>query len=185
MFVQSFEVTNLKQLRAAGLRTKAVQLLAASGAPFDTVAAGWGPTYADLSTPAGLLGVARYAQGIGPDKLQIIPRRADGRLGSPTTLVDDAHDADLVVHPYTFRAENTFLPVDYQTSAAPAEYGRAIDEQITYLQAGLDGLFTDQADISVTARTEYCAHLTAVRRRAAGHGLSAPNTRIDAVNPCR
>lgn len=185
VFVQSFEVTNLKQLRAAGLRTKAVQLLAASGAPFDTVAAGWGPTYADLSTPAGLLGVARYAQGIGPDKLQIIPRRADGRLGSPTTLVDDAHDADLVVHPYTFRAENTFLPVDYQTSAAPAEYGRAIDEQITYLQAGLDGLFTDQADISVTARTEYCAHLTAVRRRAAGHGLSAPNTRIDAVNPCR
>src|SRR6476469_7954829 len=40
VFVQSFEVTNLKQLRAAGLRTKAVQLLVASGAPFDTVAAG-------------------------------------------------------------------------------------------------------------------------------------------------
>lgn len=182
VFVQSFEVTNLKQLRAAGLRTKTVQLLVASGAPFDTVAAGCGPTYADLSTPAGLRGIARYAQGIGPDKLQVIPRRADGTLGCPTVLVDDAHEAGLVVHPYTFRAENNFLPVDYQTSAMRTEYGRAIDEQITYLHTGLDGLFTDQADISVAARTEY---RTRARRRAAGHASSAPNTRIDAVNPCR
>ncbi|MDQ2880620.1 MAG: glycerophosphodiester phosphodiesterase [Actinomycetota bacterium] len=154
VFVQSFEVTNLNQLREAGLRTKSVQLLATSGAPFDTVAAGSGQTYADLSTPAGLRGVARYAQGIGPDKLQVIPRKTDGTLGRPTALVADAHDAGLVVHPYTFRAENSFLPVDYQTSAAPTDYGRAIDEQITYLHAGLDGLFTDQADISVIARAE-------------------------------
>jgi glycerophosphoryl diester phosphodiesterase len=185
VFVQSFEVTSLKQLRAAGLRTKAVQLLATSGAPFDTVAAGCGLSYADLSTAAGLRGVASYAQGIGPDKLQVIPRTADGTLGYPTALVDDAHDAGLVVHPYTFRAENNFLPVDYQTSAAGIEYGRAIDEQVTYLHAGLDGLFTDQADISVAARTEYRAGALAVRRAAAGHASAAPNTRIDAVNPCR
>ncbi|MGH3702324.1 MAG: glycerophosphodiester phosphodiesterase [Pseudonocardiaceae bacterium] len=155
VFVQSFEVTNLKQLREAGLRTKSVQLLAASGAPYDTMAAGSGPTYADLSTPGGLRGIARYAQGIGPDKLQVIPRKTDGTLGSPTALVTDAHHAGLVVHPYTFRAENTFLPVDYQTSALPADYGRAIDEQVSYLRAGLDGLFTDQADIGVVARAEF------------------------------
>lgn len=157
VFVQSFEVTNLKQLRDGGLRTKSVLLLSASGAPFDTVAAGSGPTYADLSTPAGLRGIARYAQGIGPDKLQVIPRKADGTLGSPTTLVADAHHAGLVVHPYAFRAENSFLPVDYQTSAVPTDYGRAIDEQVTYLRAGLDGLFTDQADIGVVARAEFRA----------------------------
>jgi glycerophosphoryl diester phosphodiesterase len=154
VFVQSFEVTHLKQLRAAGLRTKSVQLLAASGAPYDSVAAGSGPTYADLSTPGGLRGIARYAQAIGPDKLQVIPRKADGTLGSPTTLVTDAHGAGLVVHPYTFRAENNFLPADYQTSARPDDYGRAIDEQLTYLRTGLDGLFTDQADIGVLARAE-------------------------------
>ncbi|MGH3773139.1 MAG: hypothetical protein ACRDRW_17390 [Pseudonocardiaceae bacterium] len=51
VFVQSFEVTNLQRLREAGLRTKSVQLLAASGMPFDTVAAGSGPTYAELSNP--------------------------------------------------------------------------------------------------------------------------------------
>jgi glycerophosphoryl diester phosphodiesterase len=169
VFVQSFEVTNLKQLREAGLRTKSVQLLAACGAPFDTVAAGSGPTYADLSTPDGLRGIARYAQGIGPDKLQVIPRKADGTLGCPTTLVTDAHNAGLVVHPYTFRAENTFLPVDYQSSTVPTNYGRAIDEQITYLLAGLDGLFTDQPDIGVVARaTAPAGWVSGGQSRAAG-----------------
>ena len=158
VFVQSFEVTSLQQLREAGLRTKSVQLLAASGAPFDTVAAGSGPSYAELSTPNGLRGIARYAQGIGPDKLQVIPHEADGTLGCPTTLVTDAHNAGLVVHPYTFRAENAFLPVDYQSSAVPSDHGRAIDEQITYLRAGLDGLFTDQPDIGVVARAAGAEH---------------------------
>jgi glycerophosphoryl diester phosphodiesterase len=157
VFVQSFEVTNLKQLRSLGLRTAAVQLLSATGAPYDTVAAGQGPTYADLTTPAGLRGIAAYAQGIGPDKLQVIPRAADGTLGLPTTLVADAHAAGLVVHPYTFRAENTFLPADYQRGTMPSDYGRAIDEQVTYLRAGLDGLFTDQADIGVLARADFLA----------------------------
>ena len=30
----------------------------------------------------------------------------------PPSLVDDAHKAGLLVHPYTFRNENTFLPRD-------------------------------------------------------------------------
>ncbi len=154
VFVQSFEVTNLRQLREAGLRTRSVQLLSASGAPFDTVAAGSGPTYADLSTPRGLQGIARYAQGIGPEKQQVIPRKADGTLGLPTTLVADAQRAGLVVHPYTFRAENTFLPVDLRTSDVPSDFGRAIDEQVTYLRVGIDGVFTDYPDIGVVARAD-------------------------------
>ena len=158
VFVQSFEVTNLGQLRSLGLRTAAVQLLAATGAPYDTIAAGKDrPTYADLATSDGLRGIAAYAQGIGPDKLQIIPRAANGTLGASTTLVADAHAANLFVHPYTFRAENTFLPVDYQRATLAFDYGRAIDEQVTYLRAGLDGLFTDQADIGVLARVDFLA----------------------------
>lgn len=168
VFVQSFEVTNLRQLRALGLRTPAVQLLSAAGSPFDTVAAGTGPSYADLSGPAGLAGIARYAQGIGPDKLQVIPRNADGTLGSPTALVPDAHGAGLLVHPYTFRAENAFLPVDYRVTVPPAgapvptDYGRAIDEQVSYLEAGVDGVFTDQSDIGVVARSIVAARAGAL-----------------------
>ena len=167
VFVQSFEVANLGRLRELGLRTAAVQLLSASGAPFDTVARGSGPTYADLSTPAGLRGIARYAQGIGPDKAQVIPRLADGTLGTPTALVADAHRAGLVVHPYTFRAENTFLPVNLRVGTVPTDYGLAIDEQVTFLRVGLDGLFTDNADVGVVAREEF---LTTAGR----HTLSRP-----------
>ena len=153
VFVQSFEVTNLRQLRRAGLRTRVVQLLSASGSPYDSVARGSGPTYAELSTPTGLATVAAYADGIGPEKSQVIPRRADGRLGTPTALVDDAHDAGLLVHPYTFRAENTFLPTDYRLGPVASDYGRAIDEQVAFLRAGVDGVFTDQPDVGVLARS--------------------------------
>jgi glycerophosphoryl diester phosphodiesterase len=79
-------------------------------------------------------------------------RDADGTLAAPTTLVTDAHSAGLVLHPYTFRAENSFLPGDYQRGTNPTDFGRAIDEQVTYLKAGIDGLFTDEADIGVIAR---------------------------------
>ena len=154
VFVQSFETTNLQQLRRLGLRTSVVQLFGAAGAPYDLVVAGDPRTYADLATPAGLAGIARYADGIGPEKGQVIPRNADGTLGSPTPLVRDAHRAGLVVHPYTFRAENSFLPTELRRGTNPNDFGRAIDEQVTFLRAGIDGLFTDQPDVGVVARDE-------------------------------
>jgi len=157
VFVQSFEVTNLQQLRALGLRAPAIQLLSATGSPYDSVAKGSGPSYADLVTPAGLAGVAKYAQGIGPDKGMIIPRAADESLTTPTALVKDAHTASLLVHPYTFRAENTFLPKDDRVGTVATDYGRAVEEQLTFLATGIDGLFTDQADIGVYARDRFLA----------------------------
>ncbi len=157
VFVQSFELTNLATLNARlGLRTRTVFLTGATGAPYDLVAAKDPRTYATLTTRAGLRQVARLGvDGLGPDKGQVIPRNADGTLGTPTTLVADAHAIGLLVHPYTFRAENTFLPVDYRVGTDPAAYGRAIDEQIAYLRTGIDGLFTDQPDIGVVARDAF------------------------------
>lgn len=154
VFVQSFETTNLAELRRLGLRTSAVQLLSASGAPYDLVAAGDPRTYADLVTPAGLKAIAAYANGIGPEKGQVIPVGTDGKLGAPTPLVANAHAAGLLVHPYTFRAENSFLPGELRRGTSPSDFGRGIDEQVTYLRAGIDGLFTDQADVGVVARAE-------------------------------
>ena len=66
--------------------------------------------------------------------------------------MDDAHAAGLLVHPYTFRAENRFLPTDHVVGSDPDAYGRAIDEQLAFLRAGVDGLFTDHPDIGVVAR---------------------------------
>lgn len=152
VFLQSFETGNLRELDAAGVRVPLVQLLAATGAPADLVAAGDPRTYADLSTAAGLAEVATYADGVGPEKNQVIPRNADGSLGEPTSFVGDAHAAGLLVHPYTFRNENTFLPADLREGTAPDDYGRAIEEQLRFWATGIDGLFTDNPDTGVVSR---------------------------------
>ncbi|WP_433307179.1 glycerophosphodiester phosphodiesterase [Actinoplanes sp. CA-030573] len=146
VWIQSFEAANLRALRPQ-TKVNLVFLTSASGSPFNDP-----KTYAEYLTPAGLKDLARYVNGIGPDKAQVIPRNADDTLGTPTSLVRDAHAAGLKVIPYTFRAENQFLPADYRIGTNPNDYGRAFDEQITYLNAGIDGLFTDQADIGVLAR---------------------------------
>jgi len=148
VFVQSFEAANLRLLHDGyRLRSPKVFLTSASGTPFDDPR-----SYADYLTPRGLRELSTFVNGIGPDKNQIIPRNADGNLGAPTSLVADAHSAALALHPYTFRAENQFLPADYRVGTDPTAYGRAIDEQLAFLRAGIDGLFTDQPDIGVLAR---------------------------------
>jgi glycerophosphoryl diester phosphodiesterase len=148
VFVQSFEFANLRDLQERlRLRAPKVFLASASGAPFNDPT-----TYAEYLSPAGLSELAAVVAGIGPDKNMVIPRLADQTLGTPSSLIADAHAAGLVVHPYTFRAENQFLPADYRVGTDPNAYGRAIDEQITFIRAGVDGLFTDNTDVGVLAR---------------------------------
>ena len=151
VFLQSFETANLRDLDER-VDVPLVQLLALAGAPADLVAAGDPRTYADLSTAAGLAEIATYADGVGPEKDQVIPRLPDGSLGEPSTFVADAHAVDLLVHPYTFRNENTFLPTDLREGADPAAYGRAIEEQLAFWATGIDGMFTDNPDTGVVSR---------------------------------
>jgi glycerophosphoryl diester phosphodiesterase len=152
VFVQSFEVGNLKALDRE-LKVPLVQLLAAKTArPYDFVVSGDPRTYADLATPQGLKDIARYADGVGPSKDYIVPRDASGRSLPPTTFVTDAHKAGLLVHPYTFRNENTFLPAELRSSANPADYGNAIAEYEQFFDLGVDGVFSDNSDTAVEAR---------------------------------
>lgn len=153
VFVQSFEITNLIELRKQyKLKAPLVFLLSAAGAPFDLLSSGDPRDYAYFTTAAGLAELAMTVNGIGPDKNMIIPRRADNTLGTPTTLVSDAHAAGLLLHPYTFRAENNFLPADLRNGTVLSDYGKIIDEIGRFLQAGVDGLFTDNPDIGLVAR---------------------------------
>ena len=149
--MQSFEVGNLRALNRQ-LRVPLVQLIGGSGAPYDFAAAGDPRTYDDLATPAGLREIATYADGIGPDKTRIVPRDAAGFSQQPTTLVDDAHAVQLLVHPYTFRNENAFLPAEFRSGPDPAAYGDAFAEYAQFYQLGVDGLFSDNPDTAVEAR---------------------------------
>jgi glycerophosphoryl diester phosphodiesterase len=152
VFVQSFETGNLRALDRQ-LDVPLVQLFGARGAqPWDFVESGDPRTYADLATPAGLRGIAGYADGVGPSKDYIVPRDASGASLEPTSFVEDAHDAGLVVHPYTFRNENQFLPLELRSSADPNAYGDAIAEYEQFYELGVDGLFSDNPDTAVEAR---------------------------------
>jgi glycerophosphoryl diester phosphodiesterase len=126
--------------------------MTAAGAPYDLVAAGDPRTYAELSSAAGLRDIATYADGVGPEKTQVIPALPDGTLGAPTALVDDAHAVGLLVHPFTFRNENAFLPPALHEGPLPDDYGRALVEHAAYWEAGIDGMFTDNADTGVVSR---------------------------------
>jgi glycerophosphoryl diester phosphodiesterase len=156
VFIQSFEVGNLQRL-ATLTDVPLVQLLNESGQPYDFVATGDARTYADLAQPEGLAEIATYARGVGVNKNLLIPRTADGALGTPTTLVQDAHAAGLLVHAWTFRAENTFLPTDFQAGADEGAYGDLAGEIKRFLALGLDGFFTDQANLGVQARDAFVA----------------------------
>jgi glycerophosphoryl diester phosphodiesterase len=154
VFVQSFEISNLKALNKV-LRVPLVQLLDSPDVkPGDVLAAGGTTTYGDLATAAGLKGVAEYADGVGPFKDYIIPRDASGHSLAPTSFVADAHAAGLVVHPYTFRNENQFLPLEDRRGADPNAYGNAFAEDQRFFAAGVDGIFTDNPDTGVAARNE-------------------------------
>ena len=153
VYIQSFEVENLKTLsRMTSIRL--IQLLWTDGQPYDQQALGTDLSYAQMITPKGLKAIARYASGIGPEKGMIIPRDAAGNLTTPTSLVSDAHAARLKVHPYTFRAENAFLPADLRSGSDPTARGDIDAELRTFLATGIDGLFIDQPDIAVRLREQ-------------------------------
>jgi glycerophosphoryl diester phosphodiesterase len=156
VFIQSFEVANLREL-AAMTSVRLVQLINSGGKPFDFGLSGDPRTYADLVTPRGLEFIAAHATGVGVHKDLVISRDASGNLLGPTALVADAHAAGLVVHGWTFRAENRYLPTDLRVGEPadptyPARYGDFRAEYGAFHAAGLDGVFTDQPDLAVAAR---------------------------------
>jgi glycerophosphoryl diester phosphodiesterase len=150
VIVQSFEVGNLQQLNHM-TSVRLVQLADCSGAPYDFRAAGDPRTYADIVTFAGLGDVARYADGLGACKSLVIPRDGTGKLLAPSTVVRDAHRRGLVVHAWTFRRENQFLPLDFRVGTDPNAVGDMEAEVTAFLDAGLDGFFTDNPDLGVAA----------------------------------
>lgn len=153
MFVQCFEVAPLLQLSTmSSLRWRCVQLIAGAGGPWDRQDL----RYADMLTQEGLRRIAGYAAGIGPEKTLIIPRGEDGRSRRATDLVARAHETGLVVHPWTFRAENYFLPTelrrgDLGTPVTARQHGDMIAELRAFQRERVDGVFCDFPALAATA----------------------------------
>ena len=144
VFIQSFEVSNLKTLNAM-TEVRLVQLLGwGDEAPYDQAASNSGVTYGSMMTAGGLREIAAYADGIGPWKVLIAPQDQEGNPMPATDLIERAHAAGLVVHAYTFRDEPRYLMKPYNADPL-AEYRR-------FYVLGVDGVFSDYPVTALRAR---------------------------------
>ncbi len=150
--IQSFEVSNLRDLDTM-VDVDLAQLVDAAGGPFDLP----GTTYASMVTAAGLRTIATYADGLGAAKNWVLPRDASGATGAPSAVVDDAHAAGLVVHVWTLRRENQFMATNFRVGTDPNAPGDMYAESLAFLDAGVDGLFSDNPDIAARALADWLA----------------------------
>jgi glycerophosphoryl diester phosphodiesterase len=151
VLVQSFETGNLREL-ADLVSVPLVQLVDDGGAPYDLVAAGDARTYADLVSRVGLKEVGTYASALGVHK-RLVLDPAPGAEG----LVDAAHAEGLDLHVWTCRDENRFLPERFRGPGGPNDRGDSVAQTVALLDAGVDGIFTDQTDTVVATRTRWAA----------------------------
>ncbi len=135
-FVQCFDAAEVRRIRQdLGCELKLVQLLGEND---------WGESdtdYEHLKTSEGLREIAATADGVGPWIGHLIKMaEIDGRPVS-TGLVSAAHDAGLVVHPYTFRADQLAPGFD------------SLEEMIRWFvdELSIDGVFTDFPDLAISA----------------------------------
>lgn len=155
VILQSFEPTSVQRLNTLVGNPLVVLLSGASTRPWDFVETGDPRTVADLVTPKGLREIAGYAQGIGPTLDLVIPKDASGNLTTPTTLVADAHKVGLILHPWTMRNENPFLPANFRKGTDADAYGDVFGAYKTYFATGIDGVFTDNPDTGLLAREDF------------------------------
>lgn len=139
--IQSFEADSLKQLRQQVPKGGNLALLQLVGR-----------AQADMLDPAGLAAMATYADVLGPDRLHVIARQADGQLGPASDLVQRAHRVGLQVVPWTFRPEQPYLPAGLPRSGEGArDEAGAVAEMQAYLATGIDGLMTDDPALGLRA----------------------------------
>lgn len=129
VFLQSFESESLRKLAETELPL--VYLM------------GTEEHWLHYTTPDGLAEVAAFAHAIGPHKSLVISTDTEGNLGEPKDLVGNAHEAGLLVHPFTFRSENRFLPTNLRSDGDPTDYGGFAAEYEAFFETGVDGVFTD------------------------------------------
>ncbi|MEU0157679.1 glycerophosphodiester phosphodiesterase [Streptomyces sp. NPDC006261] len=155
LILQSFEPSSVQRLARLVDTPRIVLLSGPTTRPWDFVESGDPRTVADLVTPAGLKWIASYAQGIGPTLDLVIPKDAAGRLTTPTALVRDAHARGLLLHPYTLRNENSFLPADFRRGSDPNAYGDVFGAAAAYFATGIDGIFSDHPDTALLAAADF------------------------------
>lgn len=107
--------------------------------------------YGDLFSSQGWQALASYADGVGPWRSNLY-RRIDEKNPLLHKVIRHARQVGLLVHPYTFRAEDHYLTKNADGSAV------SLRQELQWLLSqGITGVFSDFPDIAVQARAETCA----------------------------
>ncbi|MGP9421362.1 glycerophosphodiester phosphodiesterase [Ewingella sp. AOP8-B2-18] len=148
VYLQCFDPNELKRIKnelepKMGMDLKLVQLIAYTK---------WDETqeqkdgkwvnynYDWMFKPGAMKKIAEYADGIGPDYHMLVETDSTPDNVKLTPMTAEAHASNMVVHPFTVRADD--LP----------KYAKNVDSlyKILYQQAHVDGLFTDFPDKAVS-----------------------------------
>lgn len=136
VIIQCFDPIELKRIRTE-LKSNLtlVQLLEAKSEPnlegLPTI------DYNEWNSLEGLTKIKEFANGIGPEKDQVIVVGQDKSI-KPSNLTENAKKLGLFIHPYTFRIDS--LPT-YVSS-----YSELLDLFLNKIR--VDGLFTDFPDLT-------------------------------------
>jgi glycerophosphoryl diester phosphodiesterase len=151
--VECFEQTVLRQVRDRGVDAEFVYLLEAKGAAADLLARDGSSavSYSQQLADAGLARLAREVDGISLDKALLLDTSRRGTVGT-TDLVARAHEHGLRVFTWTLRPENRFLAAAHRVGTTPGDWGDWRREFDLVMSTGVDGVFTDHADLAVAAR---------------------------------
>ena len=134
VFLQTFSFEELKEIRT--------NIFPEVGVEIDLILlVGNKNTYPWIFEEGGMEKIAKFADGIGPDKGLVISRESTASNAQITPLVSRAHAVGLKVHPYTFRLDPGQIP----------NYADNFDELLRkhFLDADVDGIFTDFPDKAV------------------------------------
>jgi glycerophosphoryl diester phosphodiesterase len=177
VFIQSFEVSNLKFLRRL-TNVRLVQLVDADDVdanggmvltapfdkPYDFVITGDKRSFADLVTKEGLKDIKTYADGVGPWKPYIMSAKYTlGTDGKPVDLNKDGKIDEqdrVLLPPSSVVADAHAVGLFVHTWTFRSEprrlasdfKGDAMAEYKAFYQLGVDGLFSDFPDVAVKAR---------------------------------
>ncbi|MGD9332084.1 MAG: glycerophosphodiester phosphodiesterase [Desulfobacterales bacterium] len=146
IYLQCFDPRELKRIREEllpemGMDLKLVQLIAKTQWQTTLVYANGRTTPYDydwMQAPGAMAKIAAYADGIGPWMGMLVAKQTTRDKLVFSGMVQEAHAAGLVIHPYTFRVEKSSIP------AFAADFDDLLD--IFLFKAGVEGVFTDFPD---------------------------------------
>lgn len=186
VYVQSFEPSSLKEMKAKGLQAKTIQLIDADDydlktgkltyappydRPYDWTLSGDMRLFGAMVTTAGLAEIKTYADGIGPWKPYIVPVK--GTLDAAGNLRDLNGDGKVDLRDATTQTPTTLIDDAHKAGLFVHGYtfrsearrlamdyqGNPQAEYLQFYRLGLDGLFSDFGDTALAARSVYLKEL--------------------------